>query len=409
MHMRILAGIAGALLTVGSGLAAAATPADSDPLKLGLILDMSGVYADVTGIGSETAARMAVEDFGGSVLGRKIEVMVADHQEKADLAAAIASRWFDVEHVAALLDVAASSPALAVMNVAQARDRIVMLDGPGATSITNQSCNATTVHYAFNTYALAHTVGAAVVQQGGKSWFFLTADYTFGHQLEGDTAEVITASGGQVLGDARMPLGTADFSSYLLAAQQSRAQVVGFALAGNDLINAVKQAAEFGLGAGGQRLSGLLVYINDIHSLGLRATQGMLLASSFYWDRDDASRAFAQRFFARRHKMPNMSQAGVYSGTLHYLHAVQDSGTTDAATVMRRMRATPIDDFFAHGGHIRADGLMVHDMYLFAAKSPAESKSEWDLYRPLGTIAGDRAFLPLEKSKCPLVKAAASQ
>ena len=409
MHMRILAGIAGALLTVGSGLAAAATPADSDPLKLGLILDMSGVYADVTGIGSETAARMAVEDFGGSVLGRKIEVMVADHQEKADLAAAIASRWFDVDHVTALMDVAASSPALAVMNVAQARDRIVMLDGPGATSITNQSCNATTVHYAFNTYALAHTVGAAVVQQGGKSWFFLTADYTFGHQLEGDTAEVITASGGQVLGDARMPLGTADFSSYLLAAQQSRAQVVGFALAGNDLINAVKQAAEFGLGAAGQRLSGLLVYINDIHSLGLRATQGMLLASSFYWDRDDASRAFAQRFFARRHKMPNMSQAGVYSGTLHYLHAVQDSGTTDAATVMRRMRATPIDDFFAHGGHIRADGLMVHDMYLFAAKSPAESKSEWDLYRPLGTIAGDRAFLPLEKSKCPLVKAAASQ
>ena len=408
MRTLVLAGMAGALLMAGGHLAVAETPAESGPLKLGLILDMSGVYADVTGVGSETAARMAVEDFGGSVLGRKIEVMVADHQEKADLAAAIASRWFDVDHVTALMDVAASSPALAVMNVAQARDRIVMLDGPGATSITNQSCNATTVHYAFNTYALAHTVGAAVVQQGGKSWFFLTADYTFGHQLEGDTAEVITASGGQVLGDARMPLGTADFSSYLLAAQQSRAQVVGFALAGNDLINAVKQAAEFGLGAAGQRLSGLLVYINDIHSLGLRATQGMLLASSFYWNRDDASRAFAERFFARLHKMPNMSQAGVYSGTLHYLHAVQDSGTTDAATVMRRMRATPIDDFFAHDGHIRADGLMVHDMYLFAAKSPAESKSEWDLYRPLGTIAGDQAFLPLEKSKCPLVKAAAT-
>lgn len=408
MRTRLLAGIAGVLLMAGGQLAIAETPADSGKLKLGLILDMSGVYADVTGVGSETAARMAVEDFGGSVLGRKIDVMVADHQEKADLAAAIASRWFDVEHVTALMDVAASSPALAVMNVAQARDRIVMLDGPGATSITNQSCNATTVHYTFNTYALAHTVGAAVVQQGGKSWFFLTADYTFGHQLEGDTAEVIKASGGQVLGDARMPIATADFSSYLLAAQQSHAQVVGFALAGNDLINAVKQAAEFGLGAGGQRLSGLLVYINDIHSLGLRATQGMLLASSFYWDRDDASRAFARRFFARLHKMPNMSQAGVYSGTLHYLHAVQDSGTTDAATVMRRMRATPIDDFFAHGGHIRADGLMVHDMYLFAAKSPAESKSDWDLYRPLGTIAGDQAFLPLEKSQCPLVKAAAS-
>ena len=384
------------------GGAVAQRPAE--PVKLGLILDMSSVYSDVTGAGSEAAARMAVEDFGGKVLGRPIEVLIADHQNKPDLAASIARKWFDVDHVTALMDVAASSPALSAMGVAKAADKVIMLSGPGATSITNEACIPSVVHYAYDTYALAHTTGKTVVQQGGKSWFFLTADYTFGHQLEADTASVVKAEGGRVLGDALAPIATSDYSSYLLKAQQSKSQVVAFALAGNDLINAVKQATEFGLNQGGQRLTGLLVYINDIHSLGLQATQGMVLASAFYWDRNDGSRQWAKRFFDRLHKMPNMSQAGVYSSTLHYLKAVQAAGTTDTTPVMRAMRAMPVDDFFAHDGHIRADGLMVHDLYLFQVKTPAESKSSWDLYKLVATIPGDQAFQPLSDSKCPLVK-----
>jgi branched-chain amino acid transport system substrate-binding protein len=384
--------------------AAVAQPAgSSDPIRLGLILDMSSVYADVTGPGSETAARMAVEDFGGAVLGRKIEVLVADHQNKADIAGSVAAKWFDVDHASALLDVAASGPALAAMAVAKAHDRIIILSGPGATSITNEACIPTAVHYTYNAYALAHTTGEAVIRQGGKSWFFLTSDYTFGHQLEADTSTVVKAAGGTVLGQALAPVATSDYSSYLLQAQQSKAQVVGFAVAGTDLVNAVKQAAEFGLDQGGQKLTGLLVYINDIHGLGLQATQGMLLSSAFYWDRDDATRAFAKRFFERLHKMPNMSQAGVYSATTHYLQAVKAAGTTETAAVMRIMRDTPINDFFTHDGHIRADGLMVHDMYLFQVKTPAESKAPWDYYKLVATIPGDEAFQPLAESRCPLV------
>ena len=403
--MRILSAALAALslLLLAGRDAPAEQPAG--PVKLGLILDMSSVYSDVTGAGSEAAARMAVEDFGGKVLGRPIEVLVADHQNKPDVAASIARKWFDVDHVAALMDVAASSPALSVMGVAKAANKVIMLSGPGATSITNEACIPSVVHYAYDTYALAHTTGKTVVRQGGKSWFFLTADYTFGHQLEADTAAVVKAEGGRVLGDALAPIATSDYSSYLLKAQQSKAQVVAFAVAGNDLINAVKQAAEFGLNQGGQRLTGLLVYINDIHSLGLQATQGMVLTSAFYWDRDDASRQWAKRFFDRMHKMPNMSQAGVYSATMHYLKAVQAAGTTDTAPVMRNMRAMPVDDFFAHNGRIRPDGLMVHDLYLFQAKTPAESKSSWDLYKLVATIPGDQAFQPLSESKCPLVKA----
>ena len=366
---------------------AAAQPSDgsaSEPIRLGLILDMSSVYSDVTGSGSETAARMAVEDFGGKLLGRPIEVLVADHQNKADIAAAVASKWFDVERVTALLDVAASSPALSVMNVAKTRDKIVLLSGPGATSITNESCIPTAVHWAYNTYALAHTTGQAVVRQGGKSWFFITADYTFGHQLEADTSAVVKAEGGTVLGDARAPIGTADFSSYLLQAEQSKAQVIGFANAGTDLVNAIKQAAEFGLTRSGQKIAGLLVYINDVNSLGLQATQGMMLSSAFYWDLNDGSRQWSRRFFDRLHKMPNMSQAGVYSSTMHYLQAVQAAGTTETGAVMRKMREMPVDDFFAHNGRIRADGLMVHDMYLFQVKQPSESE------RALGRLQARR-------------------
>jgi branched-chain amino acid transport system substrate-binding protein len=394
------------VLALAAGLGLASLPARADepqPIKLGLILDMSSVYADVTGPGSALAANMAAEDFGGTLLGRKIEILVADHQNKPDIAASIASRWLDSEHVTALLDVAASSPALAVMNVARTRNTIVLLSGPGASSITGAQCMPTAIHWAYNTYALAHTTGGAIVADGGKSWFFIAADYTFGAQLEADTAEVVRAGGGTVIGDAKAPIGTADFSSYLLQAQQSGAQVIGFANAGNDTVNALKQAADFGLDRSGQRLAGLLVYINDIHSLGLAATKGLLLSAPFYWDRDDATRAFAKRFFARLQRMPNMSQAGVYSATLHYLRAAQAAGTLDTAAVLAKMRETPVDDVFTHGGRIRADNMMVHDMYLFQVKTPAESTGPWDLYKLVRTVPADDAFLPLAQSRCPLV------
>jgi len=379
-------------------------PATAEPVKLGMILDMGSLYADVTGPGSELAARMAVADFGGKVLGRPIEVVVADHQTKADIAAAIATKWFDTENVVALLDVAASSPALAVMNVANLRNKIVLLNGPGASSITNEACIATVVHYAYNTYATSHAVTKAVMQQGGKTWYFLTADYTFGHQLESDSASVIEANGGKVLGDAKAPINTSDFSSFLLQAQQSKAQVIGLANAGSDLINTVKQAAEFGITRDGAKLASLGANINDIYGIGLDATAGMVLSDAFYWDTDDDTRAFSKRFHDKLNKMPNMLQAGAYSATLHYLQAVQAAGTTASGPVMQKMRDTPIHDFFAHDGHIRADGLMVHDMYLFQVKTPAESKGAWDLYKRLATIPGEQAFQPLSQSRCPLIK-----
>jgi branched-chain amino acid transport system substrate-binding protein len=393
-------------LLLASVAVARAQPASTEPVRLGIILDMNSVYADVTGPGSELAARMAIADFGGKVLSRPIELFVADHQTKADIAASIATKWFVTDNVVALLDVAASSPALAVMNVANIHNRIVLLNGPGALSITNESCIATAVHYTYNTYATARAVTQAVMAQGGKSWFFLTADYTFGHQLQEASSNVIRANGGEVLGDARAPLGTSDFSSFLLRAQQSKAQVLGLANGGGDLINSVKQAAEFGLTrpGGGMKLASLGANINDIHGIGLEATQGMMLADAFYWDTNDATRAFSKRFFDKLKKMPNQLQAGVYSSTMHYLQAVQAAGTTDSAAVMAKMREMPVNDFFAQDGRIRADGLMVHDMYLFQVKTPAESKAPWDYYKRIATIPGDKAFQPLSESRCPLVK-----
>jgi len=388
-----------------AGVAAHAQPPASDaPIKLGAILDMGGVYADVTGPGSETAARMAIEDFGGKLLGRPIQFLVADHQNKPDIAAAVATRWYDQEGVTAIMDVASSSPALAVMNVADKRHRIVMLSGPGALAITNRNCIATAVHYTYNTYANAQTVGRAILQQGGKRWFFITADYTFGHALENDTAAVVKAAGGQVLGDAKAPLDNTDFSTMLLTAQQSGADVIGLANGGNDLVNTVKQASEFGLTRGKQKFAVLGSNINDIHGMGLQIAQNLEVPDAFYWDTDDATRAWSRRFFDRLHKMPNQLQAGLYSATMHYLRAVTDAGTTDAAPVMQKMRDTPVNDFFAHDGHIRIDGLMVHDMHLYQVKTPAESKQPWDYYKLVTTIPGDRAFLPLSESQCPLVK-----
>ncbi len=396
---------AGVALLLASGLAVPAQETISDGLvRIGMLEDMSSIYADITGIGAVTAAKMAVEDFGGKVLGKPIEVVSADHQNKADIASATAREWFDTGHVDALMDVAASATAIAAIDVAKAKNKIVMLSGPGAARITNEACTAISVHYAYDNYALAHGTGGAMVKAGYDTWFFITADYAFGHDLEQMTAGVVKASGGQLLGDVRVPINTSDFSSALLQAQSSKAKVVGLANAGGDTQNSIKQAAEFGIVQGGQKLAGLLVFINDVNTLGLNVAQGMLLTTAFYWDRNDESRAWAQRYFQRMNRMPNMTQAGIYSATTHYLNAIQAAGTDDTEAVMAKMRATPVNDFFAKNGRIREDGRMVHDMYLYEVKKPAESKGAWDYYKLVATIPAEQAFLPLSESKCPLAK-----
>jgi branched-chain amino acid transport system substrate-binding protein len=397
---------------VAAGLAAAAATAQAQPadkvsdgvVKFGLLLDMSSLYADITGQGSVTAARMAIEDYGAKVLGRPVEVIFADHQNKPDIAASLAREWFDTQKVDAILDVAASATALAAVEIAKGKNRIVVMSGPGAARLTNEACSPVSVHYAYDTYSLAHTTGGATVKQGGDTWFFLTADYAFGHELERDASAVVTESGGKVVGSVRAPLNNPDFSSFLLQAQSSKAKVIGLANAGGDTTNAIKQAAEFGIVKGGQKLAGLLVYINDVHSLGLERAQGMLLTEGFYWDLNDETRAWSKRFFDRHGKMPNMSQAGLYSSVMHYLKSVEAAGTDETGPVMAKMRELPINDVFAKNGRIREDGRMVHDMYLFEVKTPAESKGPWDYYKLLATVPGEEAFQPLAKSRCPLVK-----
>ncbi|WP_422650985.1 ABC transporter substrate-binding protein [Cupriavidus sp. H18C1] len=400
-------------LSLGAAYAQAQTQAQAqtkatlsdDLVKVGLILDMSGLYADVTGRGSATAAQMAIDDFGGKVLGRKIELVVADHQNKADIAANKAREWFDTDRVDAILDVAASAPALAVLEVAKQKNRIVVFSGPGTERLTNDLCTPISVHYAYDTYALANTTARAMVQRGGKTWYFLTADYAFGHTLQDSATAVVTEAGGKVLGAARHPIGASDFASYLLQAQASKAQVVGLANAGGDSVNAIKAAHEFGLTRDNkQKLAGLLLYINDIHAIGLKTAAGLVLTEAFYWDMNDATRKWSRRYFDKLKKMPNMSQAGVYSSVMHYLKAVQAAGTDETAAVMKQMKAMPIQDFFTANGRIREDGRMVHDMYLFEVKTPAESKYPWDYYKVLATVPGDQAFIPPSKSKCPLLK-----
>ena len=350
--------------------------AQNKPLKLGAILDMSGLYADITGPGSETAAKMAAEDFGGEVLGRKIEIVAADHLNKADLSANIARDMLDNQGVEAIIDVAASATALAASEIARARNKIIIFNGPGSIRLSNEACGPYTVHYVFDTYAQANVTGLATVKNGLDSWFFLSADYAFGQDLEKDTTAVVTKAGGKVLGSVKHPLNTADFSSFLLQAQSSKAKVVGLANAGGDTITAIKQAAEFGLTkSGGQKLSPLLAFISDIDSVGLDTAQGLILAEAFYWDLNDETRAFTKRFQERnKGRVPTSAQAGVYSSVLHYLKAVKAAGTTDSAAVMKLMKDTPINDMFAKNGKIREDGRMVHDFYLFEVKKPSESK-----------------------------------
>jgi branched-chain amino acid transport system substrate-binding protein len=398
---RVLSGVLASVLALA---ATSAMAQSKPPLKLGGILDMSGLYADITGPGSELAAKMAAEDFGGEVLGRKIEIVVGDHLNKADLAANIARDMFDNQGAEMIFDVAASATALAAGEIAKARNKIIMFSGPGSIRLSNEACGPYTVHYVFDTFAQANVTGLAAVKSGLDTWFFLTADYAFGQDLEKDTSNVVLKSGGKVLGSVRHPLNTSDFSSFLLQAQASKAKVIGLANAGGDTINAIKQGAEFGITKGGQKMSPLLAFVTDIDSVGLETAQGLLLAEAFYWDLNDDTRAFSKRFMERIKRVPTSAQAGVYSSVLHYLQAVKAAGTTDPAAVMKIMKDTPINDMFARNGRIREDGRMVHDMYLFEVKKPSESKGRWDDYKLLATVPGNEAFQSIELSRCPLVK-----
>jgi len=379
-------------------------------VKVGVLSDMSGLYADIGGQGSVIAARMAVEDFNPASHNMKVDIVSADHQNKPDIGSAIARKWYDVDHVNAITDVPNSGVALAVSNVTRDKNGVFLISGAGDSDLTNKQCSPNSVHWTYDTWALAHATGDSIVRNGGKTWFFITADYAFGHALERDTAAVVKAAGGEVLGAVRHPLNTADFSSYLLQAQGSKAQVIGLANAGGDTINAVKQAAEFGIVQGGQRLAGLLVFLTDVHALGLQRAQGLTLTTAFYWDLNDKTRAFAKRFTALNNgKYPTMVQAGVYSSVLHYLEAVDKVGSaTDGAKVVEAMKATRYDDPLFGDTKVREDGRAVHDMYLVEVKKPAESKGPYDYFKVLAKIPADKAFRPLaqEKGTCSLVKTA---
>ena len=397
-----------AVVAAGLALAASGTAANAqisdDVVKIGVLTDMSSLYADATGKGSLAAVEMAVADYGGKVKGKPVEVVSADHQNKPDVGVNIARNWYDNEKVDAIFDVPTSSVALPISALTREKNRIHINSGGGSSDITGAACSPNTVHWTYDTYALSNVAGKAMVKRGEDTWFFVTADYAFGMALERDAANVVKESGGKVLGDVRHPLNSSDFSSFLLQAQASKAKVVALANAGGDTTNALKQAAEFGITQGGQKMIALLQEITDTHALGLKETQGLIVTDAFYWDMNDETRAFSNRFNAKVGHMPTMIQAGLYSATMHYLKAIDAIGTDEALKVMAQMRATPINDFFAKNGHIRIDGRMVHDMYLFEVKKPEESKGEWDLYKLLATVPGDQAFRPLDKGGCPLVK-----
>ena len=397
--------IIGAAAILGAGSAGAQTAAISDDVvRIGVLTDMSGQFSHESGEGSVTAVKMAVEDFGGKVLGKPIEVVVADHQNKPDIASGLARKWYEVDKVDMIANLINSSIALSVSQLAKEKNRIAIINGSGSSRLTNDACTPNSVHYAYDTYALARGTGSALMKAGQKSWYFLTADYAFGHALEADTSAVVKAMGGEIVGSTRYPIETSDQSSFLLQAQASKAQVVALAGSGNVLVNSIKSAQEFGITKGGQTLAGLLVWITDIKSLGLESAQGLVLTNAFYWDRDDETRAWSKRFYQRMQRMPHMGDAGDYSSTMHFLKAIEAAGTDEAQAVMAKMRELPINDFFAKNGRIREDGRMVHDMYVYEVKKPSESKGEWDYYKLREIIPGDQAFRPLKDSVCPLVK-----
>jgi branched-chain amino acid transport system substrate-binding protein len=398
-------GIALALALGSANAQNAKSPASTQPVRIGVMTDISGQFSHEAGQGAVNAVKMAVEDFGGKVLGRPIEVLVSDHQNKPDIAASKAREWFDVQKVTMINNLINSGVALSVMGVAKDKNGIVIVNGSGSSRITNDACTPNSIHYAYDTYALASGTGKAVISQGGDSWFFLTADYAFGHSLEADTAAAVKAKGGRVVGSVRYPINASDHSSFLLQAQSSKAKVIALAGSGTGFINAVKSAHEFGIAKSGQQsLAGLLVWVTDVDAMGLEVAQGLILTTGFYWDRTPETRTWSKRFFERTKRMPTMGDAGDYSSTVHYLKAVQAAGTTDTAAVMAKMKSTKINDFFAKDGYIRADGRMVHDMYVYQVKKPSESKYPWDYYTLKATIPADQAFRPLSESACPLVK-----
>jgi branched-chain amino acid transport system substrate-binding protein len=396
--------VSAAVVLLTSGIAAAAAGISDGVVKIGVLTDMSGPYSTLGGKGTQVGVEMAVKDFGGTVLGKPIQVIGADHQNKPDIASAKAREWFDNEKVDMITGLLNSGCALAVQKLGGEKKRITMNTGAASTELTNKACTPYSVHYVYDTYALGKVTGQAVVQNGGKSWFFLTADYAFGTSLEENTTKFVKAQGGKILGSVRHPLATADFSSYLMQAQSSKAQIIGLANAGGDTINAIKQAREFGIDKKGQTMVGLLIFDTDIKSLGLKVAQGMQFTSGFYWDRDKATRDFAKRYQAIHKAMPTMDQAGAYSATMNYLKAIKAAGTDDPDAVMAKLKSMDISDFFAVNGKIRADGRMVHDMYLMEVKKPAESKGEWDLLKIVKTVPAAEAYMPLSESTCNLVK-----
>ncbi|TWD46003.1 amino acid/amide ABC transporter substrate-binding protein (HAAT family) [Agrobacterium vitis] len=404
MRNMLLASVAIFVASASLALAASAGGVSDGKVKIGILNDQSGVYADFGGKSSVEAAKMAVEDFGGKVLGAPIEIVDADHQNKPDIASNIARQWFDRDQVDAIMELTTSSVALAVQAIAKEKKKIDIVTGAATTELTGKQCSPYGFHWAYDTHALAVGTGGALVKQGGDSWFFLTADYAFGYSLEQQTSEFVKANGGKVLGSVRHPLSTSDYSSFLLQAQSSGAKVIGLANAGADTQNAIKQAAEFGITQGGQRLAALLFTLAEVHGLGLEAAQGLTLTEGFYWNRDDESRKFGERFMKRTGKMPNMIHAGTYSAVMQYLKAVQKAGTDDTDAVAKELHEMPVDDVFGRGGTVGANGRMIHDMYLLEVKKPSESKMPWDYYNVLATIPGKEAYIDPAKSGCDLVK-----
>jgi branched-chain amino acid transport system substrate-binding protein len=401
--VRYAGAVAAAVGLTAVGLVAIAQAQTPAPLKIGVMEGFSGVYGDLTA-GEVEAMQMAIEDVGGKVLGRPVEILSADHQTKPDVGAAIARKWFDVDGVKMITGLGTSSVALAVRKIAQEKGMIDLNTGAASADLTGPACSQTGAHWVYDTYALAHVTGSAMVKAGGDSWYFLTADYAFGHALERDVTAVVLASGGKVLGGVRHPLSTQDFSSFLLQAQASKAKVIGLANAGQDTINSIKQAGEFGIVKSGQRLAGLLVFATDVQSLTLPVAQGLVLTESFYWDLNDETRAWTKRYRAKKDRLPSMLTAGVYSSTLHYLKAVQAAGTDDAKAVMAKMRELPINDVMTKNGKLREDGRVERNMYLFQVKAPGESKGKDDIYKLLATVPGNEAFRPMKDGKCPFIK-----
>ena len=401
MRLKTL-GIAAAVAGTMIGGAAQAQ-ISGDVIRIGFITDLSGVYADIDGPAGADAIRMAIADMGGQLNGKKIELLVADHQNKPDIAASKAREWFDTQGLDMLIAGTNSGTSLAMAKVAAEKKKPLISIGGGTSRLTNEDCTPYTIHYAYDTVALAQVTGSQIVKNGGKSWYFLTADYAFGASLEHDATEVIKANGGTVVGAVRHPLAASDFSSFLLQAQASKAQILGLANAGGDTVNSIKAAKEFGIGKT-MKIAGLLVFISDVHSLGLSTAQGLLVTDSWYWDTNEQTRAWAKRFFEKEKKEPSSLHAADYSATTFYLNAVKAAGTDDGDKVMAQMRKTPLNDFFAKNGKVRADGLMIHDMYLYEVKPSSESKYPWDYYKLMATVPGDQAFLAESKSVCPLLK-----